>query len=298
MRDYQIILMHKAVAPITHMERTEGNEAILRTFPLRWQRQNYEVPYLSGNAMRHVMIREPGWRWLINQYGLAGKLSRKMTDAMLSGGSVSESTRDDNLGRTHRGYEALPLFRMLGGALPDEIIGGRTEAGQALLVCREALPTLRGLLPDGWITNDDEAAGAAEFIKPYQYYRHDATKDHPDRDRAEKDSSMPFGGNCVVPGSVFAQRIVCRDCDEQHIGAVVHAIEQWNGIAGGQKARGHGILSSSYQLMTIGGEAIESGPLIESYEQYAIDHRQQAIDWLFDEAFRETKPEGVADATG
>ena len=109
--NYRIHLWSEAVAPITHMARVEGNEALIAREPVDTPAGKRWVPVLSGNAIRHRCVREPGGLWLIEKLGLKGQLSLKQMNFLLHGGNLTDSTGREN---TARIAEMQELFRSCG----------------------------------------------------------------------------------------------------------------------------------------------------------------------------------------
>ena len=65
-----------ASEPITHMMGTRGNVAILnRETVLGDGTPPVEVPVLSGNALRHALMREPAAGLLVDGLGIKGETS-------------------------------------------------------------------------------------------------------------------------------------------------------------------------------------------------------------------------------
>ena len=74
MKTFKVNLIGTALTPITHMMGTKGNEAIVNREAIMYNGKVRQVPFLSGNAIRHKMIREPGAFHLIEKCQLKGKL--------------------------------------------------------------------------------------------------------------------------------------------------------------------------------------------------------------------------------
>lgn len=81
-----------AKSPITHMSGSIGNESVIAVEKVMTARGYRMVPFLSGNALRHRAIREPGMMWLIEQYGLKERIDLKILNFLLHGGNLTEST--------------------------------------------------------------------------------------------------------------------------------------------------------------------------------------------------------------
>ena len=86
MKTYKINFLATALTPITHMMGTKGNEALINREAVYVDGKVVNIPYLSGNSIRHKMIREPGTIDLIKQCDLEGKLSIEQFAFMSNGG--------------------------------------------------------------------------------------------------------------------------------------------------------------------------------------------------------------------
>ena len=72
---YKIYTVLEALSPITHMEKTIGNEAIVARTPIQTEYGKVEVPFLSGNAIRSMMVRYYHMKWLVEKLEMKGKLN-------------------------------------------------------------------------------------------------------------------------------------------------------------------------------------------------------------------------------
>jgi len=139
----------------------------------------------------------------------------------------------------------MPLLFALGSCLPDMIVPGHMDSLRGLLVCRENLPRLRALLPEGWLPAG-EYLPAHRLIGGYQYTRVDpAARLARDAVDDGKTTQMIYAGQTVVPGAVFVHGFTLRDALQVDLGAVLWSLELWNRnvqTVGGMAAKGHGRL--------------------------------------------------------
>jgi hypothetical protein len=279
--DLIIDLMLEAVSPITHMSGTEGNEAVLMREPVLSEGAMCSVPVLTGNAIRHRALRSSGYLWLIARLGLDGNLTAAQANFLVNGGAVSESTRDADLRLADGGATLIPLLRVLGGCLPGQILPGRAAVGRGVMACRENEPRLRGLFGD-WMDGVGRLRASGEFVAPYQYTRGDAGR-YVRTDAMPTDASnlMIFSGESVVAGAVFFSRIRLRQPNDLQVGAALHALGQWDGVIGGQSARGHGRLDVSLRVVP----SVDAEALIAQYVEHVDAHRDEITTWLA-EAFK------------
>src|SRR5262249_35668973 len=89
-RDYTLACLSEVVSPLTHAAGSAGNQSIVFREPVVTPKGVAHVPAISGNALRHRAIREPGARWLIEEYGLRGTLSLATLNWLFHGGNLTE----------------------------------------------------------------------------------------------------------------------------------------------------------------------------------------------------------------
>lgn len=275
-KTYQITCLSEAVSPITHMSGTAGNEAIIAREPVVTPDGIVYVPFLSGNALRHRCLREPGMLWLIERYGLRGRLNLTQLNFLLHGGNLTESNSHENTARIAECYRLFPLLRLVAGCLPNQILAGTVDAWRGMLVCEENRRHLPAeLLPD------ERLKAAESFIGNWQYTRGDAGKlaiaAENSGDVAES-SLMIFSGQCVTRGAVFLHGFTLRRVTEIELGAALLSLALWQaegGAIGGQAARGHGRLSTRLYLPDV-----DQQQAIDCYVAHVDAVQDEAIAWL------------------
>lgn len=280
-RSIRIVCLHTATAPITHMARTEGNEGIVMREPVVTPRGVVSVPSLSGNAIRHRCVREPGYLWLAEQYGLGGKLTLPQLNFLLHGGNLTEGGGRENTARIADFHRLFPLGRLLGGCLPDQVLAGTLIAGRGTLVCEENREKLALLLGEAVLPKRLRPAEA--FVSGYQYTRGDGAKTasrfvRPGLAEERQSNLMIFAGQAVTRGAMFASEFV-MDNREYSLGALLWSLSLWQrsgGTIGGQAARGHGTLDTS--LIVADGTDVAAS--IDEYKDYAMSVKDEAVAWL------------------
>jgi hypothetical protein len=228
--------------------------------------------------------------WLIDRYGLKGKLSLPVLNLLLHGGNLTMSTAMENTSRIAEMHEVFPLLSLLGGSLPDQILAGSLDVMRGVLVCEE---NRQRLIPDfGTIVPEKRMLSAERFVDGYQYTRQDAAKRGMVDAGEVKDSNlMIFAGQSVIPGAMFLHGFTIKRDNQLLVGALLHSLTLWQstgGTIGGQSARGHGRLST----MVFGWYATDSNQvrnLVSQYEAFAISMKDRVIAWL-DSAFA-SKPD-------
>lgn len=279
--DYKVVCLSEAVAPITHMSGSSGNVSMVAREPVVTPRGVTWVPYLSGNAIRHRCIREPGFRWLIAQWGLKGRLALNQLNFLFHGGNLTEGGGRENTRRIADFQRIFPLGRLLGGSLPDQILAGSLQCWRGTLVCEENRPSLAsvigGHLPEGRLRP------AESFVSGYQYTRGDSAKTQADLMRRaateEADSNlMIFSGQTVISGAIFVHGFTLPHVEMVELGALLWSLALWQsagGTIGGHASRGHGRLKCS----VLDGE-FDCAFAIEEYQEHVRATRDEAVDWL------------------
>ena len=274
---------------MTHMKGVEGNEALIARQPVDTPAGKRWVPYLSGNALRHRMIREPGGLWLVDAMGLKGKLSLRQLNFILHGGNLTDSTGREDTSRIAEMQELFPLLRLLGGALPDQILKGSLLMWQGRLVCEENRSHLS--LPEGFEWPAETLKPAEHFVEGYQYTRGDGAKspewyDPATMDPEKKSNLMIFSGQQVIPGAVFLHGFDIPHGSQLELGCLMHAIWLWQsqgGSVGGMASKGHGRLKTE----SIGGS--DPSEAISAYEDHVEASAEKCRAWL-EKVFREKPP--------
>lgn len=300
--------LSEAIAPITHMSGTEGNEAIVAREEIATPKGKIKIPYLSGNAIRHRMLREPGGMWTIYRCGLDGKLSIEQLNFLLHGGNLTEGGGREDTRRIADMQRISPLLRLLGGSLPDQILAGSLKASRGMLVCEENAHHLSGHIPAEWREEFNPLLfrSGEHFISGYQYTRGDAVKTGlaPIVDEERNSNLMIYNGQCVMRGAAFLHGFHIDNATDLEVGALLHCLNTWQstsgGTIGGMASKGHGKL----QMHILGfshPEGKSMDELIGEYEAHVTDHKQEFTDWL-NKAFakkppKEPKPKKGKEAT-
>lgn len=305
---YRIFCLSEAIAPITHMSGSAGNESVVMREPVVTDKGVVWIPCLTGNALRHRCVREPGWRYLIDRYELSGKLTLPQLNYAFHGGNLTEGGGRENLRLIADVQRIFPLSRLVGGCLPDQILSGSLDVWRGRLACEENRMGLATDLPSGWELPDEPLRSAEHFVSGYQYTRGDAQKTVSEllptngdgellrgEDRAGKSNLMIFSGQSVIQGACFLHGFLLKHVDQLAFGALLWSLKLWQdagGTIGGQAARGHGRLA----LMVHTGEDDQAA--IDAYLTHVDSVKDDAIAWM-NEAFaarpkKEKKPKAEA----
>jgi CRISPR/Cas system CSM-associated protein Csm3 (group 7 of RAMP superfamily) len=279
-----IKLIHEATSPITHMSGTSGNEAILNRESKIYDGEVIQVPLLSGNALRHKMIREPGAVNLIKSLALTKKLTINQVNFLLHGGKLTETSTTDNMKTIVDMRRLFPLYHLLGGSLRNQILEGSMISGRGVLICRENNDVLRDMFPEFEFS---KLSSAENFISNYQYTRGSERK-HSDliADKEvfeDKSNAMIFSGQSIIPGSLFVSEIILKEPSEMLLSCVNYCLSNWQslgGIIGGQSSRGHGKLSTTVYENQL--------PDTDIYLKHVESVKDESINWL-NEQFKEAE---------
>lgn len=280
MRDYTIHCLSEAVSPISHASGSVGNESVIAREPVVSARGKRFLPFLSGNALRHRCVREPGVLWLINRWELVGKLSKDQLNFMLHGGNLTLSTAHENTARIAEYNRLFPLLKLVGGCLPDQILKGSIQVWRGVLVCEENRPVLSRTLPDSWRLPTERMQSAEDMTGNWQYTRGDAKKTGlcpPEEVNEDASNLMIFAGQAVSRGSFFHHGFQINHVTELEVGALLHAISMWQesgGTIGGMAARGHGRLKTSIHFDG------DQKSLVAGYVKHVDAVREDGIAWL------------------
>jgi hypothetical protein len=279
MRTYTIQCLSEAVSPITHLSGTAGNEGIVAREPVHTERGVMMIPYLSGNALRHRCIREPMAMWLIDRYGLNGKLSLLQLNFLLHGGNLTMSNANENTRRIAEMHELLPMLRLCGGSLQDQILAGSLDVWRGTLVCeenRDSLKTLLGCIPSKRLLSSER------FLSGYQYTRGDAKKTglSCERDDIQGQSNlMIYSGQAVTRGALFHHGFVLKHVSDLELGCLLLSLRLWQasgGTIGGNARLGHGRLKLSLI------DCKDDEAIVNAYVEHVDAVKDRAVAWIND----------------
>ena len=294
---YRVLCRSLAVSPITHMSRTEGNEAIVAREPVATPLGLAWVPCLSGNAIRHRIVREPGMRWLVDEYGMAGKLSLPQLNFLFHGGALTEGGGREDTRRIADWQRLWPLGRLLGGSLPDQILAGSLLVGRGSLAWRENRAVIAYLAP-GAAPASATLRSAESFVSGYQYTRGDARKSGMAFSFSQSGDESPsslmiFAGQAVTQGSTFLHDFTLKHVFEAELSSALALVAA--ALDGRGRLDRRPVGPGSRPARPGDRVAPDFGPdaAVSSYLGYARSVKEDAAKWLMD-AF--ARPEKIAPA--
>lgn len=282
-----ITCLSTSISPITHQLGTVGNESIVNSEDVRTPLGVRKVPVLSGNAIRHRMLRAPGAEHLEESLDLSGQLSRDQLNLLYHGGLKREKAKRPSLARIAEMQRLFPLLRLLGVCLPEAIVSGDIRSHRAMLVCRENESRIRAMTPAALSPEIPRLAPAQSFVERWQYVRgklpHAKAVGATNEDDEDDSKMMPFAGTCVVPGSCwlhgFAWRSRAEETDALLLGCVLSCLRRWDADGasiGGQASRGHGVLSLAIHV----DSPIDQASAVDAYERHCAEHREECREFL------------------
>lgn len=282
-KTYRLTCLSKATSLLTHNSGVQGNEQIVMREGVSTDDGLRFVPVLSGNALRHRIVREPGARYLVDAWELRGNLSLDQLNWLFHGGNLSQSTAHVSLSRQQELFRLFPLIRLIGCSLPNQIVAGSLDCHRGTLVCRENSWRLKAATPEGWQADYAALRSAEHFIEQYQYTRSDAR--HTARDLAptngeDADSNlMIFGGQSVIAGAAFLHGFLARHVGDLELGCLLLSLRLWQahgGTIGGQASRGHGRLATSLHI----APDVDQEAVIQKYTDHVASVRDEAVAFL------------------
>ncbi len=263
-----------ALEAIHHGAGTEGNTVTLRRQEtLRSDGTIDQVPFVSGNSIRH-MLRDAGTRFALEAMGVPeASLSKAVVDLLFSGGSLT-SKGSMTLAKARKIAELFPHLAVLGYSAGSRITGGRIEVWNLHLVCEQNLfrrPEVvapdeprwlldgNGQVSSNFGTRHDAgriAHAAAYLALPAQsslLAAADAPKGKVKAPKDEASTQMIYDWEVVMPGAEFFGGIAYRGLKEAELSALGAALQHasdgqhtdggWLFTVGAKRATGHGRMS-------------------------------------------------------
>jgi len=280
----RILCLSRALSPITHMAGSVGNEALISRESVRLPDGSEQlIPKLSGNALRHCTVRSPGMRYLVDRYGLSGELTLEQLNFLFHGGALTESTGRENTQRIVDMAESWRLLRLLGGALPNQILQGCLRVGIGILACEENRQRIEAILGEETLSGLPPLLPAESFVKGFQYTTYDATQHEPElaakaKPGPESDPRMIYAGQSIQPGAYFVHDYTLLDPTEIEVGCLLWSLNLWQesgGVIGGMSAKGHGRLHTRIVL-----DGFDTDMCVRKYLDTVHEMGEKARQWL------------------
>lgn len=294
--NYKLLLVLRAIGPITQMSGRSGNELIINRSRLMHNGEVVGVPSISANSIRHAAVREPGGIWLIINYGLEGRISKDQLRLLINGGNnASKAGGAESLSLHVRLRDTLPLLGLMGCGLPDGPKPGTLRMSEAILLCDESKSFVESV-SDGILEMPDWLRPARTCVGKWQHFRHDGTEQHasmleePDQDSGH--SGMIFSGEAIMPGALMFSEIRLENATERELGAFLWSLRLWQqggGVVGGMSARGNGRTESMLYVFEGDDGPLNLDSIASDYAAHAMSVREDAVA-ILNEIYSNDKP--------
>jgi len=116
--NYRMVCLSQSLSPLTHGQGTAGNEQIILREPVICRDGIRYVPAISGNALRHRLVRRPLARHLCDAWELSGKITVAQLQFLFHGGTLTERSSRVSLAQQADLFRLFPFLRLLGCCLP------------------------------------------------------------------------------------------------------------------------------------------------------------------------------------
>ncbi|MGD8707069.1 MAG: hypothetical protein PVI88_00110 [Nitrosopumilaceae archaeon] len=284
----------ETLSPLTHMMETAGNESIINREKVIHNGMEKWIPVLSGNSIRHKLIRDSGMHYLLNACSMRKKIDIKQANFLFYGGGLTESSNSEKMKEIAEMYELFPLVRLLGASLPWQIVAGSLIVFRGKLICEENKHFIYELLPEKFdIDLNCQLKSSEDFIHAYQYTRGDITR-HKDvveivsQDELASDKKtglMIYNGQCIITGSLFYHGFILNRISRKEVGAFFLSLETWQesgAFLGGYSRIGHGKLKLNVMIEDSKDfiSASDIDDCIDEYINHVEVNKAKCIEWL------------------
>jgi len=129
-----------ALEPISHGAGNAGNTQLLRTQDVVLpDGRRLAVPYVSGNSLRHSLRAGLAWHLCRTLDLDGGALSKRVIDLLWSGGALTTTGNQVDLGLNRRVMTHLHGLSAMGYSARSDIVAGTLYVDNLHLVCAENL---------------------------------------------------------------------------------------------------------------------------------------------------------------
>lgn len=261
-----------------HGAGSQGNTSLLRTMPIAQPDGTVaSVPFLSGASVRHGLRDALAWHLARVLDLQPGSLTKAAVDLLWTGGAVTKTGAETDLGMARRVEDQLPTLATLGYAAQSDITSGTLRASNALLVCAESAAVLPHLpaVP---------LRRAAAYRGEKFGTRHDVASSPVGRLVAIADdlvgtsvptTQMIFDTQTVVAGAYLAGHIMLTPAaTETHARLLDAALVLWapdgQTYLGGKAAQGYGHAEIAYDTPV-------DETAVDWWTQHILDHATEIL---------------------
>lgn len=241
--DLRLPIALLALDPISHGAGTAGNTQLLRTQAHIWQGRRVELPYVSGNSIRHRLRDALAWHLVrtldVPELGLA----RRVVDLLWSGGALTSTGNKADLTMIRRVAQTLLGTSALGYSARSDIVAGTLYVDNAHLVCVENT----NRMPPPLLTHPHAQLPASVFRGKSFGTRHDVSGtpvsryirlDSPDDLLAagsDRPQQMIYDMQVVKAGTVLYSAFTLQAPTIGHVAALAVALDEAAPVVAGQR---------------------------------------------------------------
>ena len=188
----------------------------------------------------------------------------------------------------------FPLFRLLGGSLKNQVIGGSLFSFRGVMICEENRDVLNHMLPENFELPVESMKSCEPFITDYQYTRGDAERrndsaeilDQQEHEKETKTNLMIYNGQAVLPGALFYHGFILNNISRLEVGALLLSLREWissGSFLGGMSRIGHGKVETKIipeYCADFFDSEIDFEKSVEQYEEHVFANKEKCIAWL------------------
>lgn len=256
-RSLRCDLVFTLVSAMHHGQGVDGNVSLFRTGRFIVHGEVVDLPYLSGNALKHTLIREPGVRHMLRVLEVPdGSLGKPAIHLLFSGGALSTKGSSVSLAQYRDLCELVPILALVGGAVGNYMLESAISVGDARPVCDEhgcRIP-VKDLLDAGLIEPEEVERPVGHLMDMQMGTRHDplrsrsvaklltaeeqkllvedkskalATREAGDHAGKGDSQQMLYERQVMAAGAKLHSRIYTRDLTEMEEAALWSAVGEW-----------------------------------------------------------------------
>lgn len=269
MNNIKIDINMKLLSPLSHFgDERLGTMQIMRTNKFLYNGEFIDIPVYSGNAFRG-QFRRIAMRDYLERIGIAEEgISEKLYYALFTGGSLTSSTRYEEVGGRRYLRKMCPPLALLGSALGDKILQGKMKSAIFLPVCKETQD----------FTGIESDESFYDMLEEVFYTRKDDLKsvqyniNQEEKKKKDDPVQMKYEMQCLSAGTELTGTIVVENVnkvEESMLNSTLKKLQEVPYI-GGKSAAGHGKVDIKY-------EELESE---KTYYNYLEENKEEIRTWI------------------
>lgn len=289
--DAHLPLTLTALSAISHGAGTSGNTQLLRTRDvITPDGRRAAVPYISGNSLRRTLRAALAWH-LVRTLGVPDmSLPKRTVDLLWSGGALTTTGSQADLGMNRRVHRATPGLGLLGYSAKSDIVAGTLWVDDVELVCAENTdrlpPRLAGHahagMPNGALRTEVFGTRHDTAGSPVDRFIALAEGDSLDGAPAVLDTvQMIYDMQVIKPGAVLYSGLHLAAPTPGHTAALAVALDEAAPVVdgrriinlGGKRSTGYGQCRLDVDTGPLGDMAELRG----AYEAHLAAHRDDIL---------------------